>query len=96
WARTAIAELRARAVTPVLVGGSGLYTRVILDQFDFPGTDTAVRERLEAELEQVGAMAMNARLRALDPVAAERIGENGRRIVRALEVIELTGEPYSA
>ncbi|KRA31205.1 MULTISPECIES: tRNA (adenosine(37)-N6)-dimethylallyltransferase MiaA [unclassified Nocardioides] len=96
WARTAIAELRSRGVTPVLVGGSGLYTRVILDQFDFPGTDAVVRERLEAELVEAGVAAMSGRLRVLDPVAADRIGENGRRIVRALEVIELTGEPYSA
>lgn len=96
WARTAIAELRGRGVTPVLVGGSGLYTRVILDQFDFPGTDAAVRGRLEAELEGAGVAAMSDRLRVLDPVAADRIGDNGRRIVRALEVIELTGEPYSA
>ncbi|MCX6400787.1 MAG: tRNA (adenosine(37)-N6)-dimethylallyltransferase MiaA [Propionibacteriales bacterium] len=96
WARTAIAELRSRSVTPVLVGGSGLYTRVILDQFEFPGTDVEVRERLEAELEATGTAALSARLHALDPVAAARIGENGRRVVRALEVIELTGEPYSA
>lgn len=97
WARTAIAEIRGRGATPVLVGGSALYTRAILDRFDFPGTDAAVRERLEAELAEVGSAALHRRLEALDPVSAERIEtENGRRIVRALEVIELTGEPFSA
>lgn len=97
WARAAIAELRARSVTPVLVGGSGLYTRVILDQFEFPGTDAAIRGRLEAELDATGSVALHARLHALDPVAAGRIErKNGRRIVRALEVIEVTGRPYSA
>ncbi|MBS4751754.1 tRNA (adenosine(37)-N6)-dimethylallyltransferase MiaA [Nocardioides sp. zg-ZUI104] len=97
WARAAIAELRARGATPVLVGGSALYTRAILDRFDFPGTDPAVRERLEAELAAVGSAVLHARLRELDPVAAERIEvENGRRVVRALEVIEITGTPFSA
>lgn len=97
WARTAIAALRARGATPVLVGGSALYTRAILDRFEFPGTDPAVRARLEAELGEVGSAALHARLRTLDPQAAERIEvENGRRVVRALEVIEITGEPFSA
>ncbi|HWJ67040.1 MAG TPA: tRNA (adenosine(37)-N6)-dimethylallyltransferase MiaA [Nocardioides sp.] len=97
WARSAIADIRGRGATPVLVGGSALYTRAILDRFDFPGTDAAVRARLEAELEDVGATALHARLRDLDPVSADRIEpENGRRTVRALEVIELTGQPFSA
>lgn len=97
WARAVIADLRARAATPVLVGGSALYTRAILDRFDFPGTDPAVRARLEEELAETGSAALHARLRALDPAAAERIEtENGRRIVRALEVIEITGAPFSA
>ncbi|MDQ6523571.1 tRNA (adenosine(37)-N6)-dimethylallyltransferase MiaA [Nocardioides sp. LHD-245] len=97
WARAAIASLRSRGATPVLVGGSALYTRAILDRFDFPGTDPAVRARLEAELAEVGSAALHARLRELDPVAAERIEvENGRRVVRALEVIEITGAPFSA
>jgi tRNA dimethylallyltransferase len=97
WARGVIAELRARDTTPVLVGGSALYTRAILDRFEFPGTDPAVRARLEAELEQFGSPALHARLRELDPPAAERIEiENGRRVVRALEVIEITGAPFSA
>jgi tRNA dimethylallyltransferase len=71
--------------------------RAVLDDLDFPGTEPAVRSRLEAELESVGAPAMHARLAGLDPVAAERIlPGNGRRIVRALEVIELTGRPFAA
>ncbi len=97
WARAAIGSLRERGVTPVLVGGSALYTRAILDRFEFPGTDPVVRGRLEAELAEVGSPALHARLRELDPVAAERIEvENGRRVVRALEVIEITGAPFSA
>jgi tRNA dimethylallyltransferase len=97
WARGVIGELRERGVTPVLVGGSALYTRAILDRFDFPGTDPAVRARLEAELEEAGPAPLFARLGELDPVSAERIEpENGRRIVRALEVIEITGKPFSA
>ncbi|GAB4002074.1 tRNA (adenosine(37)-N6)-dimethylallyltransferase MiaA [Nocardioides ultimimeridianus] len=97
WARALIADLRARDTTPILVGGSALYTRAILDRFDFPGTDPEVRTRLELELEQGGPAPLFARLRTLDPVSADRIEpENGRRIVRALEVIELTGKPFSA
>lgn len=97
WARSAIVEIRGRGRTPILVGGSALYGRAILDRFDFPGTDPQVRARLEAELDEVGSAALHARLAGLDPTAAERIEvENGRRVVRALEVIELTGEPFSA
>ena len=97
WAREVIAELRGRGATPVLVGGSALYIRAILDRFDFPGTDEAVRARLETELEDRGAMALHARLAEVDPQAATTMSpDNGRRIVRALEVIELTGRPYSA
>jgi tRNA dimethylallyltransferase len=96
-ARTVIAELRARGATPVLVGGSALYTRAVLDRFDFPGTDDEVRGRWEAELARVGAPALHAVLAARDPEAAAGIlPENGRRIVRALEAIELTGQPFSA
>lgn len=96
-ARAVIAALRERGVVPVLVGGSALYTRAVLDRFEFPGTDPVVRSRLEDELAQVGPAAMHARLRDVDPESAGRIlAENGRRIVRALEVVELTGRPYSA
>ncbi|MFI6389599.1 tRNA (adenosine(37)-N6)-dimethylallyltransferase MiaA [Nonomuraea sp. NPDC050540] len=82
---------------PILVGGSGLYVRAALDDLDFPGTDPAVRARLEAELAQVGPAVLYERLRAGDPKAAEAIlPSNGRRIVRALEVIEFSGRPFSA
>ncbi len=96
-ARQVVADLLAAGKSAVLVGGSGLYVRAVLDDLDFPGTEPEVRSRLEAELEEVGAPALHARLATLDPVAAERIlPGNGRRIVRALEVIELTGQPFTA
>jgi tRNA dimethylallyltransferase len=96
-ARAVIAELRGRGVTPVLVGGSALYTRAVVDRFEFPGTDPEVRARLEAELDEMGPHALHARLRDVDPEAADRIlPENGRRIVRALEVVEITGRPFTA
>ncbi|MGY2704767.1 tRNA (adenosine(37)-N6)-dimethylallyltransferase MiaA [Nocardioides sp. HB32] len=97
WARAEIDEIRGRGRTPVLVGGSALYTRAILDRFEFPGTDHAVRRRLEDELADVGPVALHERLRAVDPEAADRIlAENGRRVVRALEVVEITGRPFTA
>jgi tRNA dimethylallyltransferase len=97
WARAAVADIRARGRTPVLVGGSALYTRAVLDRFEFPGTDPAVREELEAELADVGARALHQRLADLDPESAARIlPDNGRRVVRALEVLRITGRPYAA
>jgi len=97
WARELNAELRDRGVTPVLVGGSALYTRAVLDRFDFPGTDPEVRARWESELAATGPVALHARLAEVDAEAAARIlPDNGRRIVRALEVIELTGRPFTA
>ena len=96
WAHEVIADCRSRGVVPVLVGGSALYTRAILDVFDFPATDPALRAELEAELEANGVDALLLRLRAVDPASADRIGINGRRIVRALEVIAITGEPYTS
>ncbi|GGO84074.1 tRNA dimethylallyltransferase [Nocardioides phosphati] len=96
-ARHAIDDIRSRGRVPILVGGSALYTRAVLDHFEFPGTDAAIRARLEAELEAVGSGVLHERLAALDPAAAAGIlASNGRRIVRALEVIELTGQPFSA
>jgi tRNA dimethylallyltransferase len=92
-----IERVRARGRVPVLVGGSGLYVRAALDHMEFPGTDPDVRARLEEELAEVGSGALHERLRARDPEAAEAIlPSNGRRIVRALEVIEITGRPFSA
>jgi tRNA dimethylallyltransferase len=97
WARAAVAEIRGRDRTPVLVGGSALYTRAVLDRFEFPGTDPDVRRELEAELAQLGAPRLHARLAEADPEAAARIlPDNGRRIVRALEVVTLTGRPFGA
>jgi tRNA dimethylallyltransferase len=85
WARAAVAECRVRGAAPILVGGSALYTRAVIDGFEFPGTEPELRARLDAELAEV------------DPVAAARIiPTNGRRVVRALEVVELTGRPFSA
>ena len=91
-ARTVIADLLARQVTPIVVGGSGLYVRAALDQMEFPGTDPALRAELEADLETHGPAALHSRLQELAPDAAARMEpSNGRRIVRALEVIALTG-----
>ncbi|MBM2617742.1 tRNA (adenosine(37)-N6)-dimethylallyltransferase MiaA [Actinoplanes sp. LDG1-06] len=96
-ARAAIDDVLARGKTPLLVGGSGLYVRAVLEEFEFPGTDPAVRARLEQELVSSGPAELHERLRVSDPVAAEKIlPSNGRRIVRALEVIELTGQPFTA
>lgn len=96
-ARSAIDGVLARGAVPVVVGGSGLYVSAVLDDLRFPGTDEQVRARLEAELAEVGPEALHARLAAVDPQAAVAIlPTNGRRIVRALEVIEITGEPFVA
>jgi tRNA dimethylallyltransferase len=84
-------------VTPVLVGGSALYTRAVLDRFEFPGTDPDVRAALERELGELGPGALHRRLADIDPDAAARIlPSNGRRVVRALEVVAITGRPYTA
>ena len=92
-----IDDIEARGKVPVLAGGSGLYVRAALGDLDFPGTDEEVRERLEAELAAAGPAPLYARLAARDPAAAAAIlPSNGRRIVRALEVIELSGRPFSA
>jgi tRNA dimethylallyltransferase len=96
-ARAAIAKIHARQRVPILVGGSGLYLRGALDRLEFPGESPDIRARLYAELEHVGATALHARLATLDATAAATIlPTNGRRIVRALEVIELTGRPFIA
>jgi tRNA dimethylallyltransferase len=96
-ARAAIAGVTGRGRVPILAGGSGLYLRAALDELDFPGTDPAVRDRLEWELDRYGPGPLHARLATLDPVAAGGIlPSNGRRIVRALEVIEVSGRPFAA
>jgi len=96
-AREVVDRLRAQGRVPVLVGGSGLYVRAVLDRMEFPGTDPEVRARLEAELDAVGSGVLHARLAVLDPAAAASIlPSNGRRVVRALEVVEITGAAFTA
>lgn len=97
WARATLDELAGRRRRAVAVGGSGLYVRALLDHLEFPGTDPALRAALEARGETEGSRALHDELRRLDPSAADAIGpRNARRIVRALEVIGVTGRPYSA
>jgi tRNA dimethylallyltransferase len=96
-ARAAIADIQRRGRAVILVGGSGLYVRAAIDNLQFPGTDPALRARLEAELAAAGPAELHARLAAADPAAAAAIlPGNGRRIVRALEVVQLSGRPFSA
>ena len=96
-AREVIDGLLARGRTPVLVGGSGLYVRAAVDELEFPGTDAGVRARLEDELAAEGSGALHQRLAEVDPQAAQAIlPSNGRRIVRALEVVEITGRSFTA
>ncbi len=96
-ARQAIEGIHSRGKIPIVVGGSGLYVRAVIDNLNFPGTDPRLRDRLEGELAEIGAAALHARLTRLDPAAAAAIlPGNGRRIVRALEVLELSGRPFSA
>ena len=96
-ARADLASIAARGRRAVLVGGSGLYVRAALDRLEIPPTDPEVRARLEAEAERLGGAALHRRLRESDPAAAAQIlPGNVRRVVRALEVIEITGRPFSA
>jgi tRNA dimethylallyltransferase len=96
-ARAEVERLLAAGRVPVLTGGSGLYVQAVLDDLRFPGTDPVVRARLDAEAAELGTPALYTRLGERDPAAAAAIlPTNTRRIVRALEVIEITGEPFSA
>ncbi|WP_138275193.1 tRNA (adenosine(37)-N6)-dimethylallyltransferase MiaA [Rhodoluna limnophila] len=96
-ARPLIEELQAEGVVPILVGGSMLYVAAVLNNFEFPARDAQLRAQLEADLELVGPHELHRRLAAIDPVAAGRITpENGRRTVRALEIVTLTGQPFAA
>ena len=96
-ALAAIHAIESRGAWPILVGGSGLYVSSVLFDFRFPGTDAGIRAHIEAELDRLGPGVLFARLKDIDPVAAAAIGpHNGRRIVRALEVIEITGGPFGA
>ena len=96
-ARPLILELQAKGVTPILVGGSMLYVAAVLNRFEFPARDEELRAKLEQDLLDLGPHEMHRRLKELDPVAASRIiPENGRRSVRAIEIVTLTGEPFAA
>jgi tRNA dimethylallyltransferase len=96
-ARPLIEHLQARGVIPILVGGSMLYIAAVLNDFNFPGTDAELRAQLEADLEEFGSVELHRRLAKIDPIAAERIiPQNGRRVVRALEIVTMTGQPFAA
>lgn len=96
-ARAKILEIQSRAAIPILVGGSMLYIAAVLNNFEFPVRDKDLRAKLEQELLELGPNAMHQKLIELDASAASRIDpENGRRIVRALEIVTLTGEPFAA
>lgn len=96
-ARSKILEIQSRGAVPILVGGSMLYVAAVLNNFEFPVRDKDLRARLEQELVELGPAAMHQKLAELDATAASRIDpENGRRIVRALEIVTLTGEPFAA
>ncbi len=93
--RAAIGDIHSRGKRAILVGGSGLYVRAALDVLEFPGTDPGVRQRLEREHETSGLPGLQERLQHVDPVSAGRLGD-ARRVIRALEVFELTGRPFSS
>jgi tRNA dimethylallyltransferase len=96
-ARAAVDEIRSREKAAIIVGGTGLYIKSIIDEMNFPETDPKIRKNLESESELLGTAALFDRLQRLDPEAALAIEPaNTRRIIRALEVIEVTGQPYSA
>ncbi|MEY3933518.1 MAG: hypothetical protein RLZZ606_117 [Actinomycetota bacterium] len=96
-ARKVISDLRAEGTLPIVVGGSMLYIAALINTFEFPGRDEALRAQLEQDLIDLGPAAMHKRLELLDETAASRIEpQNGRRIVRALEIVMITGEPFAA
>ena len=96
-ARDAISDIHARGKNAVIVGGTGLYIKAILDDLNFPDTDPLVRERLNKEAEDFGVAKLFEWLQLLDPAAAAAIDiQNVRRVIRALEVIEITGQPFTA
>ena len=96
-ARPLIKHLQSQGIVPILVGGSMLYVAAVLNNFEFPARDAKLRLQLEQELEELGPHEMHRKLKAIDPVAASRIiPENGRRSVRAIEIVTLTGQPFAA
>lgn len=95
--RPIIEKLQSQGVTPILAGGSMLYVAAALNTFEFPERNVELRQQLEIDLETLGSHALHKRVAELDPIAASRIDpENGRRVVRALEILLLTGEPFAA
>ena len=96
-AREKVDEIRGAGKSAIVVGGTGLYIKSIIDEMNFPDTDPAIRARLESEAEEFGSAALFSKLQELDPEAASKIDSaNTRRVIRALEVIEATGQPFSA
>jgi tRNA dimethylallyltransferase len=96
-ARTAVTDIHSRGKDAIIVGGTGLYIKSILDDLNFPDTDAAVRQKLTEEAKEFGIVQLFARLEGLDPAAAAAIDrQNERRVIRALEVIEITGKPFTA
>ena len=96
-ARKVIDDIIGRGKRPILVGGTGLYIKAVVDEMNFPETNPEIRDRLNAEAEEIGKEAMYKKLQELDPAAAIAIdSQNLRRVIRALEVIEITGKPYTA
>ena len=96
-AREAVNAIHGRGKHAIIVGGTGLYVKSILDDLNFPDTDAVVRQRLTEEAKELGIVQLFQRLEALDPVAAAAIDrQNERRVIRALEVIEITGQPFTA
>ena len=96
-ARKVINDIISRGKRPILVGGTGLYIKAVVDEMNFPETNPEIRDRLNKEAEQIGKEALYKRLQELDPAAAIAIdSQNLRRVIRALEVIEITGKPYTA
>ncbi len=96
-ARAAVAEIADRGKLPILVGGSGLYLRAVIDDLQFPGTDPQLRMELQQECDRLGSAAMHARLAGIDPAAAAAIlPTNARRVIRALEVVEMSGGRFRA
>ena len=95
--REIIEELQSRGVTPIVCGGSMLYAAAVLNTFEFPARDEVLRASLELELIELGSNEMHRKLQSLDPTAASRIDPlNGRRVVRALEIVTVTGQPFAA
>ena len=92
-----VEEIASRGKRPIIVGGSMMYVQSLVDAWSFPPTDSEVRAKYEAQLQEIGVAAMHAKLAEIDPQAASIIEDNDpRRTVRALEVIELTGKPFQA